>query len=240
MLNKKFFILNSLIAIFILNFNLHAVAADATTDDWSYLWKQSFHELKSSDSQKLGLLGVVSILLVRPLDDKIHMGNYLHQNMSKSTSHIGDFLGTGLFGAPIAASQYFGWDPANGQRHILSLVLTQIGTGALKMSFGRQRPGGSKDHFSFPSGHTSTMFATATSLAYEYGWEVGVPMYSLAVLTGVSRLADDAHWFSDVVGGAFLGFITARSVHQIETKGSRDFSWWIVPTANGLKIVSHF
>jgi membrane-associated phospholipid phosphatase len=237
---KKFFILNSLLVIFLLSLNHRSFAADATTDDWSYLWKQSIHELKSSDSQKLGLLGVVSVILAHPLDDKIRMGNFHHQNMTKSTSQVGDFLGTGLFGVPIAATQYFGWDPANGQRHILALTLTQIGTGVLKVTMGRQRPGGSKDHFSFPSGHTSTMFATATSLAYEYGWEVGVPMYSLAVLTGASRLADDAHWFSDVVGGAFLGFIAARSVHQIETKGSRDFSWWVVPTFDGLKIVSHF
>jgi membrane-associated phospholipid phosphatase len=81
----------------------------------------------------------------------------------------------------------------------------------MKYSFGRQRPGNSDSHQSFPSGHTSVSFATATSLTYAYGWKAAVIAYPVAVLVGLSRLSDDAHWASDVVGGAFVGFIMARA-----------------------------
>jgi lipid A 4'-phosphatase len=92
----------------------------------------------------------------------------------------------------------------------------------LKPVFGRARPqllfeqqvfgftwsGPHADHWSFPSGHSITILALATALyaIYPRLW----PVYALAaILVTASRVIIDAHYLSDVIAGAYFGFITA-------------------------------
>jgi len=67
---------------------------------------------------------------------------------------------------------------------------------------------------SFPSGHTTAAFSAATVFAYEYKDEILIPVvaYSAASLVGLSRITQNAHWTSDVIAGAFLGYITGKQV----------------------------
>lgn len=59
---------------------------------------------------------------------------------------------------------------------------------------------------SFPSGHTSEAFATATSLALiNHKWYVVVPAYTWAGLVGYSRMYMGVHYPADVLAGAVLG-----------------------------------
>ena len=81
----------------------------------------------------------------------------------------------------------------------------------VKYAVNRERPYGG-DH-SFPSGHTATSFMTATMLHKEYGWKspwFSIGGYTVAAVTGVSRIMNNAHWMSDVVAGAAFGI---GSVH---------------------------
>jgi membrane-associated phospholipid phosphatase len=82
---------------------------------------------------------------------------------------------------------------------------------AIKFAAGRTRPDGSDDH-SFPSGHSASMFATATVLQKEYGWKVGAPAFALAGWVGASRVQMQRHYLSDVVAGATIGILAGRSV----------------------------
>jgi membrane-associated phospholipid phosphatase len=69
-------------------------------------------------------------------------------------------------------------------------------------------------YLSFPSGHTTLAFAAATVFAMEYRNTRIIPIiaYSAATLVGLSRLTENAHWASDVLVGAALGFLCGRQV----------------------------
>lgn len=60
--------------------------------------------------------------------------------------------------------------------------------------------------YSMPSGHTSTAFATATSLSMAYPkWYVVVPSFVWASSVGYSRMHLGVHYPSDVFIGAIVG-----------------------------------
>lgn len=96
-----------------------------------------------------------------------------------------------------------------------AFLLSSAMTTVLKYSVKRPRPfttypdieklsaGGS---YSFPSGHTSSAFATATSLSLAYPkWYVIVPSYAWASTVGYSRMHLGVHYPSDVLVGAIIG-----------------------------------
>lgn len=59
---------------------------------------------------------------------------------------------------------------------------------------------------SFPSGHTSSAFALATSLSLEYPkWYIIAPSYVWACTVGYSRMRLGVHYPSDVFVGAIIG-----------------------------------
>jgi membrane-associated phospholipid phosphatase len=72
---------------------------------------------------------------------------------------------------------------------------------------------------SFPSGHTAGAFAFAAAVSSETQrwwpgsrWIIGPILYGGATLTGVSRIYNNAHWASDVMGGAMIGTFTGVKV----------------------------
>lgn len=97
-----------------------------------------------------------------------------------------------------------------------SLVIATGSTLVLKEIIRRQRPfvtyralifkKQNESGYSFPSGHTSLAFSTATSLTLAFPkWYVIAPAYAFAAATGYSRLYLGVHYPSDVLGGAIVG-----------------------------------
>lgn len=100
-------------------------------------------------------------------------------------------------------------------RSIDAMVVTGVGTQALKYTFRRERPSQTDDpdRFftghgqSFPSGEVAALSAAVTPFIVNYGDEHPA-VYALAVLPAydaVARMKVHAHWQSDVLVGALVG-----------------------------------
>lgn len=76
---------------------------------------------------------------------------------------------------------------------------------------------------SFPSGHSALAFAVASVLARRYPRHRWVPwvVYGAATIVALSRIPDQAHFASDVFGGAALGFAIGHFVPLPQTQESR-------------------
>lgn len=102
---------------------------------------------------------------------------------------------------------------------------------AMKYSINRDRPfqkyadikqKSSAGSPSFPSGHTSNSFATATSLSLAYPkWYVIAPSFVWAGTVGYSRMELGVHYPSDVLAGALIGSGTAWLTHVVNKKLNR-------------------
>jgi membrane-associated phospholipid phosphatase len=161
--------------------------------------------------------GGAAAWVVHPLDDNVNrhfMGGGLDSFWSP-----GKVLGMGYvqIGAAVATwgigraidkrgrAAHIGLDLLRAQ------VVTQSLTYGLKVGVRRDRPDLS-DGYSFPSGHASTTFASASVLESHFGWKFGVPGYAIAAYVAASRLHENRHWLSDVVFGGALGMAAGRAV----------------------------
>ena len=97
-----------------------------------------------------------------------------------------------------------------------SVAGTFVLTYGMKYLFDRERPYERYPHRvhpfstesspSFPSGHTATAFALATSLSIKYPkWYVIAPSAVWACSVGVSRMNEGVHYPTDVLAGAAIG-----------------------------------
>lgn len=121
-----------------------------------------------------------------------------------------------------------------GLHSVESILIADVLGGSIKLVAGRARPyvnidnpadfglfRGLKGHAyqSFPSGHTSTAFAFASTVTREsqFWWPhkafyVGTVMYGGATLMGLSRIYNNQHWASDVLAGAAIGTLVGLKV----------------------------
>ncbi len=88
-----------------------------------------------------------------------------------------------------------------------SAAVSGVTTDLLKDGIEKWRPDAS-DATSFPSGHTTGMFASAAFLHTRYGSKVGVPAYCAAILGAASRVHAQRHFFDDVIAGASIAMLT--------------------------------
>lgn len=68
---------------------------------------------------------------------------------------------------------------------------------------------------SFPSGHATSSFAIAVTIAMLWPGNrrfAGVLLISMATLIGISRIYRGVHWPTDVIAGAALGFACGATV----------------------------
>ena len=110
---------------------------------------------------------------------------------------------------------------ATGRSRTWGEMLTADGIGALgtaaivlsvKQGVHRMRPDGSTAN-SFPSGHTATAFLGAELFNLEYGADYPLLarlQYIFATSVAFGRMANNRHWYSDVLWGGLIGVSMAH------------------------------
>jgi membrane-associated phospholipid phosphatase len=122
-------------------------------------------------------------------------------------------------------------------------LLSNIAVFGLKSVTHVERPDGSSDD-SFPSGHTNAAFVGAEFLWQEYKdvsvW-YGVGGYAIASATGIFRIVNDRHWFTDVAAGAGIGILSTKAAYWLHPfvnrvffgKGEKKNTAMLLPFYNG-------
>ncbi|HEX2094881.1 MAG TPA: phosphatase PAP2 family protein [Longimicrobiaceae bacterium] len=175
-----------------------------------------------------GALFVGSLFLDRAVDSAVPEGGGTRLEWaSDGLNHLGrpQELLPALAGVYLAGKLAGSGRVSASAAHVAAAVLAGgVPNAALKFTVGRERPSVTDDphrYFpfssknarqSFPSGHVVVVFAAADALSREAGrpW-VSALGYGTAALVAWSRVYDDKHWTSDVVGGAIIGVLSSRA-----------------------------
>jgi hypothetical protein len=99
--------------------------------------------------------------------------------------------------------------------HLVSLSISGAITRVIKIGVNDKRPV-IKGVRSFPSGHTTAAFNSATLLFLEYkddNFWYASSGYIFATSTAFFRITNEKHWVADVLFGAGLGMASAYVVH---------------------------
>ena len=127
-------------------------------------------------------------------------------------SQVGDISGQVapnlLYAGYHGISYLISMDPISQMRMEMmirsTLAATTLST-LLKLTVREPRPMSDNDLTSFPSGHATSAFAFASTIAALHGPYWGAGAYSLATFVAYSRMNDNRHRLHDVVAGATIG-----------------------------------
>ena len=170
-----------------------------------------------------GLLAGAS-LLDRPIREDLQEGRSETLNgLARATRRVGQVEVYATVGLGTIAAGLVLDNPRvtrAGGRITASLTAAGLSSTLIKQMVGRARPNRATGPYefepfsgdqAFPSGHTTMAFALATSVSDEIHevWAT-IPLYLAATATGWSRMNDNKHWFSDVLGGALIGHAAAK------------------------------
>lgn len=222
------------------------VSATLVTSAQAQVQDTIFHKTPLLTGKDALLFGAYTLgtVLVAPIDKQI--ANRLQYPGTQENRFLRNaatgFRLLGYPGSLVTAAGVYVVGRIDGQRRVQalglhsveSIVLADILGVGIKLLAGRQRPfvdiknpysfqlwrGFSGEQYrSFPSGHTITAFAFASTVTRETQfwwphsvWYVGSVFYGGAALVGVSRMYNNMHWASDVMGGAAIGTLVGLKV----------------------------
>ena len=166
-------------------------------------------------------IGGAAAAAIHPADDNINEKLQESKGLKKAFKpgkylgstgvQVGASVGTYLIGrlAKPGGSRTNKWSHI-GFDLLRAQILDSALTYGIKASVRRDRPTG--ECCSFPSGHASVTFATASVLERHFGYRASWPMWIIASYVAASRLIDNRHFASDVVFGAAVGVASGWTV----------------------------
>lgn len=153
-----------------------------------------------------------------------------NQKLDPFLTHVTNSVTPVMFAVPIGSFSFWIFTKEkkylkNTLMQLEAIAINGILTIAMKETFRRARPFETYSEFenlvpagsfSFPSGHTSSAFNTATALTLSCPkWYLAVPSYTWAALAGYSRIHLGVHYPSDVIVGALVGSATAVGAYYL-------------------------
>ncbi len=187
------------------------------------------------------LFGTLAVVLSLPLDSQVRTWMDGGSSLADHLAEVGNAFGEGKYLAPGVAVVGLG-GLALGKKRLAKVsleageafLISGAVTNLLKTVTMRKRPSEASSPFefqwgsrSFPSGHVTVATAVCSVFAKEYGLKV---LYIIPVLTAFARMRKNAHWLSDTVAGAVVGYGAASLVVR---KGGFIA---VIPTGDGLTI----
>jgi membrane-associated phospholipid phosphatase len=176
------------------------------------------------------LVGLVYLLAVGKAASFIELNPYHRKALDTFFIYV-TFLGDGLFAGIICLIFLVLRRWSQACQLIAAFVISALVAQVLKNVFSMPRPkqyfpAGQYSNFidgvthlgfaSFPSGHTTSVFALATLLAIFDGNKKGNIIYLLvAVAVGYSRIYLGQHFLGDVLVGSLIGVVTAVLIHWL-------------------------
>lgn len=209
---------------------------------------RNFIAIFSKQALEAAMAGSILTVAAHGFDDSIR--KYYAGRQTVSTGEkIADVLGGPEFMVPAVTTMLLlGHHMQNTKFKAMTYSLAQgyvltVGlTYAIKVAVNRDRPNGNPR--SFVSGHASSSFLWASVLGHYYGKKVYLPVYGIAILIATSRVSDNVHWLSDVVGGATLGFIVgnvvSNRIDRLMRPSKYAFAPLITRDGGGLAVMINF
>jgi len=225
-------------------------------DDQKNIWTAPFH-IDRADAKWVvpGSIGLMALITTdRITGDEIAEVDH-RIGVSKAISHVGSAY---TLGAVAGTFYLLGRKNNNARARETGLLSAEaladglLVGGGLKVITQRARPadGHERSEFfdggsSFPSGHSTQVWAVATVIASEYHDRRSVQIAAFATATAVSvaRFTEGKHYLSDVIAGSALGYGIGKYVYHKRHRESLDSStddgpvsklWWpsITPDVN--------
>ena len=145
-----------------------------------------------------------------------HVENYLQY------APVGILYGADLLKIPHANTVF------NQTKYLfISELVTAIITHTLKIMVHESRPGGGEH--SFPSGHTSQSFSSASVVYNEFvhtNKTIAWSGYLFSTTTAILRVTNNRHWVPDVLAGAGIAMLVTNLVYYFHPLKNWDpFHW---------------
>ncbi len=197
--------------------------------------KDDFISPFTTDAKYILLTGGVLTLATLPLKSEDLREDAYETDPLGNSSKYGDLMGQLVPNILYAGGMWIHYkmkDNTDSKRRAILMTkataYSSLMTTILKYSIRERRPDHSARN-SFPSGHSTTIFAFAGIIGIEHEWYYAVPAYALGAFVGYSRLNDNKHYLADVIAGGAIGIAYAYGVSKVQQNKNVSASM-LVPT----------
>jgi len=191
-----------------------------------YIWLDIWLKIQANGTlvSMLVIFTLVAVSLIWSAGQRIDVWIFMFFNMHGRRAPWLDWLmlsftqiGNFVFALVVALILFLSGNKFLAYKLILGILTLGLVIGVMKILIHRTRPyiklkniriiGSRASGQSFPSGHTGQSFFMATLLShyFQVNIYIGIALYGVALLVGITRIYVGMHYPRDVIGGAILG-----------------------------------